>query len=208
MYEELVQFLLGKKDEFTEEDLDEFIELLNKALDIVDEYDICKRESIIENMVDNTNIVDKKERETVSKAIDNILQLDGYSNEVNLLENDKQTVVPLRDIKFLRRRGGVKTNGHEERKTSKTRDEQKRKRRKAKNEEKKVERVGIVETKITAVSKENTSKKRQLNPVETTKKEIKESGEDKNTSSQFKFDIGSLEDNKNEGPEYKFKIDE
>lgn len=102
MYEELVAFLLGKKDEFTDDDLDKFIDLLNNALEITEEYDIHKKQFIIENMVDRTEVTDKEERAVITSAIDNILQLDEGDEEVDLFEDKSDDDAPLRTRKFTR----------------------------------------------------------------------------------------------------------
>ncbi len=226
MYEELVQFLLGKKEEFTEVDLDEFIDLLNKALDIVDEYDICKREAIIENMVDNTNIIDKEERKTVSKAIDNILQLEEC--EEMSMDSQKEVSVPLRNIKFSRHKGGIieeecsddKKRSNEKfdkkKKNKKKKTERKLRREERKNKKNKEGNTNIVSIEPvnkkpclenTEVSvKEHSAEENNLTlPVSNDKNTKKNTS---NTIGQFKFDIGSLEENNYEGPEYEFNIDE
>lgn len=104
MYEDLIAFLLGKKEEFTDDDLDEFIDLLNKALEITEEYDIHRKQSIIENMVAHTNVKDGDERAIISTAIDNILQLDDFEGEAGLLEDKEEARTPLRSRKFTRGR--------------------------------------------------------------------------------------------------------
>lgn len=106
MYEELIAYLLGKKNDFTDADLEEFIELLNNALEVTDEYELHRKQSVIENMVDCTAVEDKEERAAISTAIDSMLQLD-CEDETDLFEDRHSNDVPLRSLKFTR---GLKTS--------------------------------------------------------------------------------------------------
>jgi len=103
MYEELIAFLLGKREEFTDDDLDNFIELLSQALEISEDYSTIKKQHIIDSMMDRAEIRDNYTRSAVSSAIGNILRLDwiedeGENNEAAREEKD----TPLRSRKFMR----------------------------------------------------------------------------------------------------------
>lgn len=106
MYEELIQFLLGKKEELTNDDMDEFIELLNDALETTEEYNIYTKQNIIEKIVDHVKITNTDERKVVKQSIDNILHVDIVANdEVDLFDDvseDSEASVPLRSKKFVR----------------------------------------------------------------------------------------------------------
>ncbi|ORD93092.1 hypothetical protein ECANGB1_1324, partial [Enterospora canceri] len=52
MYEELIAFLLGKKEDFTDEDLNEFLRLLAETLSVAPEYEMFEKQAIVESMMD------------------------------------------------------------------------------------------------------------------------------------------------------------
>lgn len=272
MYEELIQFLLGQKGEFTEEDLDEFIDLLNKALYIVDDYDMYKRQSIIKNMVDHAKIVDKDEREAVSTAIDNILQLDVYSGEVNLFD-DSNGAIPLRDRKFKRGKGGKVeerssvttplrsrkftrgiTNKVSKMKSTDSDKNNQSNRESDQNDSKRLLKIEKSSKKARILREEGSSFNNSVKASTTTENipendntalkpviisiqpdliqkeeekpeknkqsfsklfsthkntvDIDPEDREKGSSEQFKFDIGELKDNHDEGPDYIFRTDD
>ncbi|KAI5149769.1 hypothetical protein ENBRE01_1109 [Enteropsectra breve] len=106
MYEEIIAFLLGKKEEFTDDVLDEFIDLLVSALDVTQDYKILRKQALIESMVDTADLKDKFERRVVSDAIGNILHIE--TEEIPQIEEKKTVVkeIPLRNRKIVR---GVST---------------------------------------------------------------------------------------------------
>jgi hypothetical protein len=104
MYEDLIAYLLGKKMDITNDDLDEFMDILGRVLEISEEYGILEKQSIIEGMVDRAEIYDMEERKIVSNAIGNILQMEDCDDTVNLFEdlsNDSHKA-PLRSRKLNR----------------------------------------------------------------------------------------------------------
>ena len=76
MYEELIAFLLGKKDEFTDEDLNEFMSLLVKALDLSPEYEILEKQTLVENMMDTAQINSEEERFIIGTKLNKILRIE------------------------------------------------------------------------------------------------------------------------------------
>lgn len=76
MYEELIAFLLGKKDEFTDEDLNEFMSLLIKALDLSLEYEILEKQTLVENMMDTAQISSEEERFIIGNKLNKILRIE------------------------------------------------------------------------------------------------------------------------------------
>ncbi|KAI4292596.1 hypothetical protein PAPHI01_1870 [Pancytospora philotis] len=103
MYEDLIAYLLGKKQEFTDDDLDEFIDLLNIALEITDEQELHRKQSIIENMVRHTQVTDRGEQAAITSAIDNILQFEeDDEDEMHLLDDKSESDSLLRSRKFVR----------------------------------------------------------------------------------------------------------
>lgn len=249
MYEELIQFLLGKKEEFTEDDLDEFIDLLNKALDIVDEYDICRKQTIIENIITKADILDEDEAEAVSTALNNLLADKGPSS-ADLFDEQSAEDIPLRERRFRRGRGGKvaekldnlpsdpSDTDEDPKPVRKTLNigGSKKKARTDKTEADTEDTDRASQTALESHGKQLHRPGQQLpaqntqrdenHPVsfsklfgtipastsETVSRPIKNNSavpeETRGVSAQFEFEIGELEENHNEGPEYHFGLDD
>lgn len=110
MYENLLEFLMGKKSELTEEELNQFMELLCQAFDVTNEYHTLEKQQVIDNIIDTVNIKDLNERKVISSAIDNILQFDdgeisssSYDDSSSCEgKNTSEEHIPLKERKIKR----------------------------------------------------------------------------------------------------------
>lgn len=204
MYENLIAFLLGRKTELTEEDLNEFMELLVRALDVEEEYEALEKQAVIENIVDSVAVKDQNERKIISSAIENILEFEEESacseESGDIFADKSEEAVPLKMRKM--KRGEFGRTGKDEGKA------RKKARAEAKNEAEAVKSNG-----------EAANRK-----IEDTQKKVKANGESKVKPSQvfvendtaskalncphFDFEIGELEENHQSGPEFSFRLDE
>lgn len=120
MYENLIAFLLGRKGELTDEDLNEFVELLTRALDLAEEYSTLEKQAMIENIVDSVAVKDLQERRIISSAIENILDFqeekDSEASEDVFVEKSEENV-PLKKRKV--KRGQFKAKITEDKKVEK-----------------------------------------------------------------------------------------
>lgn len=191
MYENLVEFLLGKKSELSDEEMNEFMELLSKAMDVTEEYQELEKQSIIENIINSVAVKDTNERAVISDAIESILMFNENSSESqddeDLFVDRSEMTEPLKSRKVKRGRFnkskesliGDNTTPIEEQKDSQTIETDKCKRLKS-----------------TATIEEDPS---QIFKIENVM--------NKNLP-EFDFDIGELEENHSVGPSFNFQIEE
>ncbi|ELA40943.1 uncharacterized protein VICG_02032 [Vittaforma corneae ATCC 50505] len=209
MYENLIAFLLGRKTELTEEDLNDFMELLVKALNVEEEYETLEKQTVIENIVDSVAIKDQNERKIISSAIENILELEEESTDTeeseDIFADKSEDAVPLKMRKMKRGDfGRAKTE----------KDKRKSKKEAKANDGNKMEAEADKNNGSIVVDKkiEENQKKAKVNE----EKEIKPSQifvKDNIANAtlnypQFDFEIGELEENHQSGPEFSFRLDE
>lgn len=223
MYENLIAFLLGKKDELTDEDLNEFIDLLNLALETTEEYEILEKTMIVDRMVDKAKISDKAERAAISEAIGNILQVEeSESEELNIFNDTNETTTPLRSRKL--KRGKFNKSGlwkSEDNKNETTINLEKREFEdifKDKDETHILEE-DLLKSTNTMLMDDSIPKRKNIvlfnndkEPnIPSEKPLISEifsinSQETAENTTKYKFEIGELEENHNEGPEVEFNL--
>lgn len=208
MYENIIAFLLGKKTELTEDDLNEFMELLIRALDVDEEYGALEKQSVIENIVDSVAVKDQNERDIISNAIENILQFDEESekSEEDIFVDESEEYVPLKNRKLRRGEFGK----------SKTTLVDSKEQLLEKKQDHSIKEEDEVDKPIKSDTSIDRQKKK--NSVDETKKRIKIEEPNKIFKIEedpdypvFEFDIGDLEENNNQhhdGPEFHFKLDE
>lgn len=200
MYENLVAFLLGKKSELTNEEMKEFMELLCKAMDVTEEFQILEKQSIIENIIDSVDVKDKVERAVISDAIENILMFDDASSDSesqeNLFEDKSENNEPLKARKVKR--------GRFNKSKESLLPENEQVKEISHTEAISVEQNKCDDVKSTTVVQESTSPN-QIFQIDNTK--IK-SIQDTEKLPVFNFEIGELEENQFTGPSFEFDIDE
>ncbi|KAL6121356.1 hypothetical protein NUSPORA_01732 [Nucleospora cyclopteri] len=101
MYEQLLAFLLGKKSEFTKEDIDEFIKLLTDALEIVPEYQMIEKKYILDNPQEEAVYEESIKGNIVSNAIDKILNYEIEDPEENYLKKRPTRIEGKKGGKFF-----------------------------------------------------------------------------------------------------------
>lgn len=202
MYENIVAFLLGKKTELTEDDLNEFMELLIQALDVDEEYGALEKQSVIENIVDSVAVEDQSERNIISNAIESILQFEEESekSEEDIFADKSEEYVPLKNRKLRRGEfGKPRQNSNEtlaETKKNQIAEPIKEEKKSDSAVDKQKKRDSIDETK----------KRAKIDKTEEPDDIFKI--EEDPSYPVFEFDIGDLEENHHDGPEFHFKLDE
>lgn len=86
MYEELVAFLLGKKEEFTDEDLEEFMKLLADAFNAKPEYHLLEKFGLVESMMDKAEITSFEDRLIAGNKISSMF----YFKVVNPVDEENK----------------------------------------------------------------------------------------------------------------------
>ena len=202
MYEGLIAYLLGKKEEFTDEDLDEFIDLLKGALEISEEYMMLEKQTIIESMVDKAELQNSEERTLATAAIDNILHLKDCDEEEDIFKETEEEKIPLKDRKLVRRR--FHKSSAPEGKDSVIPA--------SKNEDASSITERSVEAKDESpIPQKNKSQTKRGRELEDGAKRQDISGAVKKEASadgRFVFDIGDLDENHEDGPSFDFKTEE
>lgn len=199
MYENLVAFLLGKKSELSHEEMNEFMELLCKAMNVSEEYQLLEKESIIENIINSVNVKDKDERAVISDAIGNILMFNessSESQEEDLFVDKSEINEPLKARKVKRGR----FNKSKESILCENKE-------KIKEDEVDIEENGNnKKLKSGLYTHDNPS---QIFKIEDNENDSKAPVQEalKNFP-EFDFEIGDLEDNQSKGPTFDFKLDE
>lgn len=195
MYENLVAFLLGKKTELSEEELNEFMELLVKALDVEEEYSTLEKQSVIENIVNSVAVEDQNERVIISNAIENILEFDNAATESEESDNHDIFVdksrddLPLKQRKVKRGKFGNKSE----------------------ISMKKEEETTKLEHTECDVHEEHIDSSKKMKPNEVLADKAEKPSKifgTKGESLTFDFDIGELEENHQDGPSFSFNLDE
>ncbi|KAM0681295.1 hypothetical protein GINT2_000494 [Glugoides intestinalis] len=204
MYENLVAFLLGKKTELSEEELNEFMELLVRAIDVEEEYSTLEKQSVIENIVNSVAVEDQNERVIISNAIENILEFDTNATESEESDNQDIFVDKSRDELPLKQRKVKRGNfGNRSESSIKKEELKAHLENSVIDVEEKQEKIDIQEDNCDNAKRVKPSE----NIAEETEKPSKIFG-NKGESLAFEFDIGDLEENHQDGPSFSFKLDE
>lgn len=197
MYENLIAFLLGKKNELTEDELNEFMELLVKALNVEEEYETLEKQAVVESIVDSVAIKDQNERRIISSAIENILEFEETSGDeesgkdIFMEKNEENVPLKMRKVK----RG-------EFRKTKKEADKEANK-----EEISEVKPIDIKPEEPKGIEEQaNNEKAREFKASQIFGKKSTEK-EDSNIPG-FNFELGELEEDHRSGPEFSFRLDE
>lgn len=235
MYESLIAFLLGKKEELTEEELNEFMDLLVKAMDVYEEYETVEKQSFVEKIVDSVSINDQKERKVISNAIESILEFDEESeksqtSDKNLFKDeseDKKISLKNRKIK----RGGFSNVKRESNQSNNNINNNNINDDSNNNVNNNVsDDIIKVNKNIVKINNIDNNKNIDINNNIDNKVDIKDQNiikinqiesliENKNikpsqifqkedNSIKFDFEIGELEENHQKGPDFLFKLDE
>lgn len=224
MYEDLIQFLLGRKDELSEQDVEEFMDLLGRALEVHDYCQGLEKESVIESMVETVALKDRKEREAISSAIGSILHFeeeDGSEHDGDILDEKDDQVLPLRARKVRRGRFGGATEDPAENVGAGTdaaprpSPEAAKKRRTADAlPENSIDRTMSGQAAASISDKAEEGPGQALSPggsmAGKTMSQIFSAGllPSEDSGDQFRFELGELEEAHTDGPEFSFRIDD